>query len=233
MSITLSQTKRVATAGHGHAATSLSAVVDDALHLVFSHLCDADLTAAACANHHFSALAAFEAGERAWVRARARARARREKRSAKQRARERFAAYEDDARVVATVIRHAVMHAPRNVSKYVKDGRKSIATSPSGVYRLRVGVDGAGSVTSERPADRVVDALAVQESALHKIAFEGEPLGAQGAAVALRQATKLRLGMAAGGRLHGRAFKLVVPIDTLFAYMEASPALARLLCADD
>ena len=65
--------------------------------------------------------------------------------------------------------------------------------------------------------------------ALRAVIFEGEPLGAAGAAVALRQAKMLRLDVPNNTTLYGRVFKLFVRADVLRSFLANSPTLAALL----
>ena len=75
-----------------------------------------------------------------------------------------------------------LLNAPRDVSVAVQKGRKRVATPPSGVCRLRVGVcKNKGSITTDpRLADAMVDVLAMGDNALRSVVFLGAPLGAAG-----------------------------------------------------
>ena len=155
-------------------------------------------------------------------------------RQRKREARVRFSKLESDARVLGTVIRHVLQFAPPELSVVVKGGRKKISPpKEGGVCRLRVGITNGGTsiTTDEKFSDHVVEVLAMQESALREILFEGEPLGAAGAAVAKRQARLLQLGVP-GGPLYGKCFKIFVRADVLRHYMESSPTLAALLVGE-
>lgn len=153
----------------------------------------------------------------------------------KRAARERFASLEGDARLLGTVIRHMLLNAPQEYSIALKDGRKKLMPPSGGVCRLRVGVSNNGQniTTDERQAQWSVDVLAMQESALRAVIFEGEPLGAAGAAVALRQAKMLRLDVPNNTTLYGRVFKLFVRADVLRNFLSSSPTLAALLLPPD
>ena len=61
----------------------------------------------------------------------------------------------------------------------------------------------------------MVDVLALQERELREIVFLGQPLGAAGAAVAMRQARQLRLDVPENTSFHGRVFKLFIRADVI------------------
>ena len=137
--------------------------------------------------------------------------------------------YENDVRLLATVIRHMLIHAPDDQSEIaaLNKGSVQLVTSPGGVCRLRVGT------RAERRAGRLVDALAMPRSRLRAIMFFGEPLGAVGAAVAMRQARALRLAVprADTAAQHRRVLKLVLREDVLRNALAMSPSLAQLVMA--
>lgn len=221
---------RTSTIDDREQSRSLSfSLADDNLLLALSYLNNSDLAAAACSCRHLCSLAVNELELRRREQAQRDADARRAAEEAQRRATERFAVYEDDAIIVATVLRHMLHCAPR-VSSVVTaaNGRKHFVEPSGGVCRMRVAVDSA----SERTG-RFVDALALSENALRAVRFQGEPLGATGAAVALRQARALHLCEPAYQRVHGKVFKLWLRADVLRAYLEHSPKLSQLLAAVD
>ena len=128
-----------------------------------------------------------------------------------------------------------MLNADREYSTVTKSGRTKIIMPASGVCRLRVGIcPGERGVTmDERQADRMVDVLAMQETALRQIPFLGQPLGAAGAAVALRQAKQLRLDLPAYTHFHGRRMHIFIRADVVSDYMAGSPTLAKLLTIAD
>ena len=67
----------------------------------------------------------------------------------------------------------------------------------------------------ERKADWMVDVLTMQESALRAVSFRGAPLGAAGAAVAVRQSRVPQLNVPSDVRLHGRIFKVFIRADVM------------------
>ena len=144
---------------------------------------------------------------------------------------ERFAAYESAARLVCTVVRYMMLNAPpRGVSLVSGDDAHSTPAPAAGVHRLRVGI-GKNGETTECHAERVVDVLAMDEAALREVAFLGAPLGAAGAAVAVRQARALKLDAPVDASAHGQPLQLFVRADVIRAYMASSPSLAKLLAA--
>lgn len=127
-----------------------------------------------------------------------------------------------------------MLNAPRDVSlRCLPNGRRKVVTPPNGVCRFRMGVDKNGATIDEKRASTVVDVLAIGEAALRQVVFLGEPLGAAGSAVALRQAKALKLDAPMDTALHGRVLKLFVRADVIRAYMLSSPTIARLLTVDD
>ena len=125
---------------------------------------------------------------------------------------------------------------PCHTSPTLQGNRKKLVAPPSGVCLLRVGIlrtcEGAtdGAITlDKRRAERMVDVLAMQEAALRHVRFLGEPLGAAGAAVALRQAKKLRLDLPQNTSFHGRVCRLFIRADVIERYIASSPTLAQLL----
>ena len=128
-----------------------------------------------------------------------------------------------------------MLNAPHGYSIVSKMGRKKLVVPPGGVCRLRVGICHSERevTTDERHADRMVDVLAMTESALREVVFLGEPLGSAGAAVAVRQAAALRLHAPMDTAVHGRVLKLFVRADVIFQYMASSPSLSRYLTASE
>ena len=209
-------------------ASLFTSLADDELVLVLSHLGNQrDLAAVACTSRKMLVLSAHERDRLRQERAKAAAVEKAKRRAA----RERFASLEGDARLLGTVIRHILLNAPKGYSIVNKAGRKKLAAPPGGVCRLRVGIadNGETVTTDEAQAQWCVDVLAMQESALRNVLFEGEPLGAAGAAVALKQAKLLRLDVPDNTTLHGKVFKLFVRADYLRNLLANSPSLAALV----
>ena len=215
----------------------LQTLADELISLMTTHLAARDLDAFACTSKKHRALAADERAVRVAERKRLEAIERRERKLAK----EKFSAFEGDARLLCTVIRHMILNPDPNYSLHTtttssssKTGRKKLITPPSGVCRLRVGVCANGGVTTdERQADVMVDVLAMQQAALQRVVFLGAPLGAAGAAVAVRQARALRLAVPNDTTIHGRVFKLFIRADVIRGYIDSSPTLKRLLELDE
>ena len=212
----------------------LQTLADELISLMTTHLAARDLDAFACTSKKHHALAADE-----YVRVA-------EQRLEAIERRERKLAKESSApsrRRPALVHRH-LAHDPQPDPNYSlhttttisssKTGRKKLITPPSGVCRLRVGVCANGGVTTdERQADVMVDVLAMQQAALQRVVFLGAPLGAAGAAVAVRQARALRLAVPNDTTIHGRVFKLFIRADVIRGYIDSSPTLKRLLELDE
>jgi hypothetical protein len=219
----------------GTEANSFDTLPDDVVSTILSHLTEDNLAAASCTGRRLLVLVARE---RARIRAEQRvaaALAKREARLEGRAARERFAKHEGDARVVMTVLRHCLIHAPAGLSVVTKEnGRQQIVAPVGGVYRLRVGLSDDSSKLSADPArtERNVDVLAMGSTALRQVIFEGAPLGTAGAAVAVRQAAQLGLHAPCEGPVHGRVLKLFVRGDLLRSMIEASPIFARLLAGE-
>ena len=215
----------------------LQTLADELISLMTTHLAARDLDAFACTSKKHRALAADERAVRVAERKRLEAIERRERKLAK----EKFSAFEGDARLLCTVIRHMILNPDPNYSLHTttttsssKTGRKKLITPPSGVCRLRVGVCANGGVTTdEQQADVMVDVLAMQQAALQRVVFLGAPLGAAGAAVAVRQARALRLAVPNDTTIHGRVFKLFIRADVIRGYIDSSPTLKRLLELDE
>ena len=208
----------------------LQTLADELISLMTTHLAARDLDAFACTSKKHHALAADERAVRVAERKRLEAIERRERKLAK----EKFSAFEGD-------VRHMILNPDPNYSLHTvttssssKTGRKKLITPPSGVCRLRVGVCANGGVTTdERQADVMVDVLAMQQAALQRVVFLGAPLGAAGAAVAVRQARALRLAVPNDTTIHGRVFKLFIRADVIRGYIDSSPTLKRLLELDE
>ena len=207
------------------ASTSFASIDDDALAIIVRNV--DDLSAAACVNRGLHDLCSTEKERREQERLRA-------KRDAEAKQLQRFAALENDARVVGTVIRHMLLNAPPAgeyaiTHKPCKPWRRHSKLTPpaSGVCRLSV----LATTHSPEPVEQYdpVDALALQESVLRNVVFEGEPLGEVGAALAKRQAQALRLDVPDQTTLHGHAFKICLRADILGNYLASSPQFAVLL----
>lgn len=200
----------------GHARTTIAVLSDDELLLVLSHLSsDADLASLACASRKFPVLVLAE---------RARLRAERAKAAALEKAKERaarahFASLASDERLLRTVIKYMLVNAPKGYSIEVDaKGRKQLAAPPNGVCRLRIGIchgsgPNGGITFNEKKADWMVDVLAMQEDAVRQVEFRGEPLGAAGAAVAVRQAKVPQLNVPKEVAFYGKAFRLFIRAD--------------------
>jgi hypothetical protein len=212
--------------------SGLSCLADDNLSQILTYLGASDLTQMACVSKQMRTLAADEHAAREREAARIDAQHRRAKRVARRVAIARLAPHTDDARLIAAVLRHIILAAPSESSLVLENGRKKLVAPPSGVCRVRVGIGADGATTmDERQAERTVDALAITESALREVSFLEEPLGAEGAALALRQAKTLGLGLPAYQRIHGRAFRLFVRGDVIRTMLANSPTLASLIAA--
>ena len=216
------KTPRLAMAG---GSTTIASLPDDVLLVTLSHLPERCLASFGCTSRKMLVLVAAERLRQHNARAKVLAQERRERRHA----RAHFANYEDDARVVATVIRHMLAHAPLKDSVVCQDGRKKVVTPPGGVCRLRVGIRERGITMNERNADWMCNVIAMQETALRAVEFQGKPLGAAGVEVALRQAKVLKLDVPENIKLYGRVFKLFIRADIIQQYLNHSPALAGLV----
>ena len=208
----------------GPCAPTLMQLTDDEQRLILHHLSDHHLAPVACVCRRLTSLVSDEMKERAKARAVERRMRRRERALAQA----RLARFEADARLLGTVLRHVLLHAPRP-----RDDDKQLPSEsrPQQVHRLRVGIcrDGHGVTMDESIACRWVNALAMQERDLRAIAFNGEPLGGAGAAVALRQARTIGLAEPTLTACDGRVFKLCIRGDKIAKYLAGSPTLARLV----
>ena len=188
----------------------LASLSDDEVLLVLQHVPERVLASISCVSRRMLVLACAERERRRKLTAMATARQRRAKRLEV----ERFENYAGDERVLRAVLRYMFHHAPAvgEYSTSLEHGRRRLITPPGGVCLLRLGVfrGNRGITMDERRADWMVDVLAIQESALRAIPFRGEPLGAAGAAIAVRQAQVPKLTVPAYTTLYGRVFKIFI-----------------------
>ena len=184
--------------------TTLDDLADDELLSGFAHLAERDLAALACTCRKMLIIVSSERERRKKVRAHEMAL----ERERLKRARAHFEAFEGDERLLRTVIRHMFVNAP---AEHSINERKKLAPPSSGVCRLRVGIKRSGGITMDaRKADWMVDVLAMQEGALRAVNFRGQPLGAAGAAVAVRQSRVPQLNVPTDVTLYGRVFKVFI-----------------------
>ena len=188
----------------------LASLSDDEWLIVLQHVPESVLACIACVSRRMLVQVCAERERRRKLTAIATARKRRAKRLAV----ERFENYAGDERVLRAVIRYMFHHAPA-VGEYsisVEHGRTRLITPPGGVCLLRLGVfrGNRGITMDERRADWMVDVLAIQENTLRAIPFRGEPLGAAGAAIAVRQAQVPMLSVPAYTTFYGRVFKIFI-----------------------
>ena len=224
--------KRLPSFAHTATTSHLTALSPDEQRLILSHIGEPrDLAVVACVSRAFCVLAREERRRRRLELVRVQLVARRQLRQVRA---EIFSAAETDARLIASVIRHCLLHACTEPAYTKLCGRKPLS---GGVHRLRVGlIDGPGSsqiTLDTRRAACVTDALAMQETTLRTVLFCGEPLGAVGAAVAVRQAKVLGLDVPSPSDLHGRVFKIFLRSDRVASMMESSPTLAQLIVPED
>ena len=188
-------------------------LADDEMLLVISHLtADRDLASLACTSRKFPSIVLVERERLRAEKARAIALEKIKHRAIKQ----RFASLEGDERLLRTVLGFMLLNAPKSYSIEVDaKGRKQLVPPASGVCRLRIGIcrgaGGCGGVTfDERKADHMVDVLAIQDHSIRKVEFRGAPLGATGAAVAMRQAKAPQLSVPADTPFYGKVFRIFI-----------------------
>ena len=230
--------RTLAAKGEGCGALLADQLGLDEHRIILSHLTGAgDLAAFACASSATRLLAGEERLRRQRLQIYADVAARREKRLARARL---YGEAEGDARLIATVIRHVLRNAPKeyaSAAHLAAQGGLDASDAPLGVCRLRVGVHG-GSVKGviapdASSAQRFVDVLAMQESALRQVIFCGEPLGPKGAGVAMRQALRLGLCGEAKTAYQNHIFRVFLRADVVVQVLGSSPSLQRLVAATD
>ena len=140
-----------------------------------------------------------------------------------------FAAAENDATLIASVVRHMLNSAPRRYLLHLDQGARKKKRLQAGVHRLRVGVSSDDDAAMTHGGDEAVDVLAMQESSLRRVVFCGVPLGPLGAAVAVRQARNIGLVEEEKTVLGGHTFRLCFRADLLVRVLASSPSLQELL----
>ena len=207
------------------ACSRFLAMSNEELQIVMSHVeSSADLAALACVSTKASEMALDVMLRRRKLRARALANERREHRLHRAKL---YAGAESDARLVATVLRHALLQAPREYTTDLEALRHGRGVQPCGVWRLRLRAD------SGKSSSNATDVLAMQESAMRELVYCGERLGPAGAAVAARQMCKLGLQNELKTQLGGVTFRLFLRADVVVRVLAASPSLQALVTADE